>query len=125
MKNDTDPLSVLPVLEQAANEDDLGNVTNAAPSGWSAYEVWRTQIKDVQDRRSTGPWFTVDRSASARSSHRNVFSVSARVAWINAMAYAATWHCFDRRGCDSTPAVLERLPEGAGALARKGSVPGA
>jgi len=32
----------------------------------------------------------VDRSSTARSSHRNVLSVSPRAAWINAMSYAAT-----------------------------------
>lgn len=57
MKTRVEALALFPSPARAANEDFAPVTQEAAPSGWNAYEVWRTRIKALQDppNRTTRP----------------------------------------------------------------------
>jgi hypothetical protein len=57
MKTKVDALTTFPRPAKAANEEFAPVVTQKAPFGWDAYEVWRTRIKAYQDHphRPTRP----------------------------------------------------------------------
>jgi hypothetical protein len=44
-------LRVSPLGAQAANKEFPAALRDAAPPGWSAYEVWRVRVKNVQNER--------------------------------------------------------------------------
>jgi len=55
MKTRVDALTTFPRPAKAANEEFLPVLKERAPSGWDAYEVWRTRIKAPQDKPRLAP----------------------------------------------------------------------
>jgi hypothetical protein len=50
MKTRVDALTVFPRPGKAANEEFIPVLKEQAPSGWNAYDVWRTRIKAAQEQ---------------------------------------------------------------------------
>ena len=55
MNTRVDALTTFPRPAKAANEEFLPVLNEKAPSGWDAYEVWRTRIKAPQDKPQRAP----------------------------------------------------------------------